>query len=440
MSFNADSFLAKVDGIIRQSETLQVSGKVIQVVGLIIESEGPLAAIGEVCRVMDRDGRELCRSEVVGFRNDRILSMILGELREISPGTKIVATGKSLEVGVGNDLLGRILDGLGRPIDGKGPVRFSERRSIYSEPPNPFQRRRISEQVATGIRAIDSFLAIGKGQRIGIFSGSGVGKSTTLGMMARNSAADVNVIGLVGERGRELRDFVEKELGEEGLSRSVIVVATSDQPALARIKAAFIATTIAEYFRDQHLDVLLMLDSVTRFAMAQREVGLAIGEPPTTKGYTPSVFAMLPKLMERAGTSERGTITGFYTVLVEGDDMNEPIADATRGILDGHVVLSRKLAAKAHYPAIDILESVSRVMPDIVSGEHYTAIRELQDIMATYYDAEDLISVGAYQKNSNPRIDRAIAMIDRITAFLKQGIDETALLQDTLARLGQLLR
>ncbi len=435
---NSESFFNKYDGLIKSADTTRVSGHVIQVVGLVIESEGPIAFIGEVCKLLARDGREICRSEVVGFRGNRILSMILGEMKNIAPGTVIVGTGHSLKVGVGDEILGRILDGLGQPIDGKGDLPVSEYRSIDAQPPNPFLRQRIAEPISTGIRAIDGLLTVGKGQRVGIFSGSGVGKSTTLGMMARNSSADVNVIGLVGERGRELREFIEKDLGSEGLARSVIVVATSDQPALARIKAALLATSIAEYFRDKRLDVFLMIDSITRFAMSQREVGLAVGEPPTTKGYTPSVFSLLPRLMERAGTSENGTITGFYTVLVEGDDMNEPIADAARGILDGHIVLTRNLASKGHYPAIDILQSVSRVMHDITSPEHSRAAADIQEMLATYRDAEDLISVGAYQKKSNPKIDRAIALIDKINEFLTQDVYESAQLQNTLKQLYEL--
>ncbi len=427
--------LSKFDAVFSGGNRLRVSGRVIQVVGLVIESEGPMAAIGEVCRLIDRKGREICRAEVVGFREERILSMVLGEMHDIAPGTEIVSTGRRLEVGLGDAILGRILDGLGNPIDGLGELTVSERRSIYAAPPNPFLRERISQPIATGIRAIDAMLSVGKGQRVGIFSGSGVGKSTTMGMMARNSSADVNVICLVGERGRELRDFIEKDLGPEGIARSVIVVATSDQPALARIKAALLATTIAEYFRDKRLDVMLMVDSVTRFAMAQREVGLAVGEPPTTKGYTPSVFALLPKLMERAGTSERGTITGFYTVLVEGDDMNEPIADAARGILDGHIILSRSLASKGHYPAVDVLNSVSRVMPDIVPRDHMQVAGRIQEMMATYSENEDLISVGAYKTGGNAKIDRAIEMRDAINDFLTQDVQESASLRDTVGRL-----
>lgn len=424
-TFSPDKILSKYSSVLQRTDPLRVSGRVTQVVGLVIESEGPQAPIGEVCTLIDRNGKELCRSEIVGFKGNKILSMVLGELRDIAPGTQIFATGSTLSIGLSNGLLGRVLDGLGSPLDGKGEVPAEERRSIYAQPPNPLLRKRIREVLPTGIRAIDGLLTIGKGQRVGIFAGSGVGKSTTMGMIVRNTAVDVNVIALVGERGWELREFIEKDLGEEGLARSVVVVATSDQPALVRIKAGLVATTIAEYFRDQGLDVMLMLDSVTRLAMAQREVGLAVGEPPTTKGYTPSVFALMPKLMERAGTSDVGTITGLYTVLVEGDDMNEPVADTARGILDGHIVLARRLAARGHYPAIDTLESISRLMNDITSPDHKKSALDILEVLAIYREAEDLISVGAYQKKSNPKIDRAIALVDRINGFLRQRVDES---------------
>jgi flagellum-specific ATP synthase len=340
---------------------------------------------------------------------------------------------------VGGELLGRVIDGLGRPLDGRGPIVTGEVRSIYNAPPNPLERRRITEPIVTGIRSIDTLLTCGKGQRVGIFAGSGVGKSVTLGMIARNTSADVNVIALVGERGREVAEFVDRELGQEGLRRSVVVVATSDQASLIRLKAAFMATTIAEYFRDRGLDVMLLMDSVTRLAMAQREVGLAIGEPPTTKGYTPSVFAMLPKLLERAGNARKGSITGLYTVLVEGDDMTEPVADAVRSILDGHIVLSRRLASAGHYPAVDVLESVSRVMPVITTPEHQKAVHRLVDMMATYREAEDLVNIGAYVKGSNPRIDEALKNWDRIREFLRQGSDEKEDFDRSIAQLIQMM-
>jgi flagellum-specific ATP synthase len=415
-----DTYLARL----RHVDLLKVNGRVTQIIGLVIESIGPNSSLGEVCVIKSRAGEDVCLSEVVGFRDSHVLSMVLGDATKVSPGSEIVATGRSLSVGLGDALLGRVIDGLGKPLDGKGPIESEEVRSIYSAPPNPLERRRITQPIVTGIRSIDTLLTCGKGQRVGIFAGSGVGKSVMLGMIARNTSADVNVIALVGERGREVGEFIDRELGPEGLRRSVVVVATSDQAALIRLKAAFMATTIAEYFRDRGLDVMLLMDSVTRLAMSQREVGLAIGEPPTTKGYTPSVFAMLPKLLERAGNAKKGSITGLYTVLVEGDDMNEPVADAVRSILDGHIVLSRRLAAGGHYPAVDPLESVSRVMAAITTNEHRAAVHWLLDMMATYREAEDLINIGAYVKGSNPRIDQALKRIDAIRAFLRQASDE----------------
>jgi flagellum-specific ATP synthase len=425
---------------IRRTRPLRLKGWVRNVVGIVLESQGPRVPVGELCSLRDSDGNELCRTEVVGFRGELMLSMLLGEATAVAPGMELVALGKSLTVRVGNALLGRVLDGLGQPLDGKPLPPGLEERSIYGSPPNPLQRQRVRHPIGTGIRAIDAFLTLGKGQRMGIFAGSGVGKSVLLGMIARNTSADVNVIALIGERGREVRDFLEKDLQQEGLRRSVLVVATSDTPALVRVKAALVATTIAEYFREQGFDVLLMMDSVTRLAMAQREVGLAIGEPPTTKGYTPSVFALLHRVMERSGTDEHGTITGLYAVLVEGEDMNEPIADAVRGILDGHIVLSRRLAAQAHYPAIDILESVSRVMPDIVSPEHLRAARTLQALLATYRESEELITVGAYQRGTNPRLERAIAAVERLIPFLRQDMHESSLFEDTVLQLLELAR
>ncbi len=425
---------------LRNLDLIKVNGRVTQVIGLVIESIGPNSSLGEVCIVKSKGGEDVCLSEVVGFKNNRVLSMVLGEANRVSPGSEIVATGKTLSVGVGNMLLGRVIDGLGQPIDGKGPLQTTESRSIYNAPPSPLDRRRITEPIVTGIRSIDALLSCGKGQRIGIFAGSGVGKSVTLGMIARDTSADVNVIALVGERGREVGEFLDRELGVEGLKRSVVVVATSDQAALIRIKAAFMATSIAEYFRDQGKDVMLLMDSVTRLAMSQREVGLAIGEPPTTKGYTPSVFAILPKLLERAGNAKKGSITGLYTVLVEGDDMNEPVADAVRSILDGHIVLSRRLASAGHYPAIDVLESVSRVMPAITTVEHRKAAQRLLDMMATYREAEDLINIGAYVKGSNPRIDIAVTKIEAIRTFLRQAPDEKEDMKESIQRLINLMK
>ncbi len=435
----AETYYQKYEKIIDASESIKLNGKVTDVIGLIIISSGPNVSLGEICRIVDNLGREVCKAEVVGFKEGKVLSIALGEVEKISPNCEIIASGKNFRVGVGENLLGRVIDGLGNPIDDKGEIHYSEYRSIYREPPNPLSRKRITRALQTGIRSIDALLTCGKGQRIGIFAGSGVGKSVMLGMIARNTNADVNVIALIGERGREVREFIEKELGEEGLKRSVVIVATSDKPPLIRMKGALIATTIAEYFRDTGLDVVFMMDSVTRFATAQREIGLTIGEPPTTRGYTPSVFATLPKLLERTGTAEKGTITGLYTVLVDGDDMNEPIADAVRSILDGHIVLSRNLANKGQFPAVDPLQSVSRVMPDIVTSEHLARASVLKDILSTYKEAEDLINIGAYVRGSNPAIDHALSKIQSLRAFLKQDMQEKAIYQNTIARLMELI-
>ncbi|TDX51932.1 flagellar protein export ATPase FliI [Orenia marismortui] len=411
---------------------IKAFGKVKRVVGLTIESEGPNVHLGEKCLIKPKLSSEIIQAEVVGFRDNSVLLMPLGEMDGIGPGCKVFSTGEPLKVKVGPELLGHVLDGLGNPMSDFSVEGKLEEYSVYNSPPNPLTRKRITEPLSLGIRSLDGLLTCGKGQRMGIFAGSGVGKSTTLGMIARNTNADVNVIALIGERGRELRDFIEKDLGEEGLKRSVVVVATSDQPALIRLKGALVATTIAEYFRDQGKDVMFMMDSVTRFAMAQREVGLAVGEPPATRGYTPSVFALLPKLMERAGTNEKGTMTGLYTVLVEGDDMNEPIADTVRGILDGHIVLSRDLAAKNHYPAVDILESTSRVMNEIVSEEHKEAASQLRSVLATYEEAKDLVTIGAYEPGSDPKLDYALDKLDAVNNFLKQGINENSSYSDTV--------
>jgi flagellum-specific ATP synthase len=420
----------------KTTDSIRLGGRVSQVVGLVIEATGPSVSIGECCRI---EGARPVLAEVVGFRENRVLMMPLGNMDGIAPGSRVVATDEPLTVRVGNNLLGRVLNAMGEPIDDKGPLWTEQRRPITGPPPNPMTRKRIKEPMATGIRAIDSLITCGKGQRAGIFAGSGVGKSVLLGMLARQAKADVNVIALVGERGREVRDFLERDLGEEGLARSIVVVATSDQPALVRIKAAQVATTIAEYFRDQGKDVLLMMDSVTRVAMAQREVGLAIGEPPTTRGYTPSTFALLPRLLERAGMGVEGSITGLYTVLVEGDDMDDPIADAVRSILDGHIVLSRRLQAQGHYPAIDPLESVSRVMTEVATPEHLASASRLKDLMATHREAADLINIGAYQRGNNPKIDLAIDRIDAVNAFLRQGIEERAPYNVTVSKMVGLL-
>ncbi len=437
--FLTEGYISKYKKIINDADLLKVNGKVSDVVGLVIISVGPNVSLGEICSVKDIDGNEVCKSEVVGFKTGRVLSIALGEVHNISPACEIVASGKSFSIPVGKELLGRVIDGLGNPIDGKGELNCSQTMKVHREPPNPLTRSRINSPLQTGIRAIDGLLTVGRGQRLGIFAGSGVGKSVTLGMIARNTNADVNVITLIGERGREVREFIEKDLGEEGLKRSVVVVATSDKSALIRIKGAYIGTTIAEYFRDQGMDVVLMMDSVTRFAMAQREIGLTIGEPPTTKGYTPSVFAILPKLLERAGTTDIGSITGFYTVLVDGDDMNEPIADAVRSILDGHIVLSRKLANKGQYPAIDPLQSISRVMPDIVSFEHRQKAMVFNEILSTYKEAEDLINIGAYVKGSNPQIDHAFSKIGQLRSFLKQDMFDKTVYEDTISHLNKII-
>jgi flagellum-specific ATP synthase len=410
--------------VIQTTDPILLCGKIVQAVGIILESNGPDISLGERCRILDDREETVIDSEVVGFRGSRVLLMPLGSVDGVGPGDMVIPSKTPLSVGVSEAALGRILDGLGRPMDGKGPIHVRREMPLVNAPPDPLKRRRITESIGTGIRAIDTLLTCGKGQRVGIFSGSGIGKSTLLGMIARDTEADVNVISLVGERGKEVRDFIERDLGEEGLRRSVVVVSTADQSPLTRVKAAFVATAVAEYFRDEGYDVMLMMDSVTRVAMAQREVGLAAGEPPTTKGYTPSVFAVLPRLLERAGTSDRGSITGLYTVLVEGNDLDEPIADASRSILDGHVVLSRRLASQNHYPAIDVLESVSRVMIDVVSPEHLALANRIKELVAVYREAEDLINIGAYVRGSNRRIDTALEMIDRINTFLRQGIDE----------------
>lgn len=410
---------------VEHCRTMRSIGQVVGMSGLIIEGSGPPSSVGDVCQIINEKTSTGIIAEVVGFRSQRILLMPLGDRLGIAPGSQIISRGQQATTGVGPRLLGRVIDGLGHPIDSRGPLEYHEEIPLYREPLNPFARARIREPLDLGIRSINALLTCGKGQRLGIMAGSGVGKSVLLGMMARYTLADVNVIALIGERGREVREFIERDLGPEGLARSVVVVATSDQPPLVRMRGAFLATAIAEFFREKNRDVLLMMDSLTRFAMAQREVGLAVGEPPTTKGYTPSVFALLPKLLERAGRSQSdGSITGLYTVLVEGDDVTEPIADAARSILDGHIVLSRQLADRNIYPAIDVLASKSRVMIDVVSREQMQAAGKFLSLLATYREAEDLINIGAYAQGSNPRIDRAIMLHDRMSAFLRQQIDE----------------
>ena len=416
----------------------ELRGAVLDVTGLVIEANGPFVPLGS--HVLIRSGVDQIQAQVVGFRRDRVLIMPFADPQGISPGSIVTASGVHSDVLVSEALLGRVVDGLGRPIDGMPLPVTGELVPLFRNPPNPVTRSRITDCFDLGVRALNSMLTVGCGQRIGIMAGSGVGKSTLLGMVARHSTSDVNVIGLVGERGREVREFIERDLGPEGLARSVVVVATGNDPALLRLRAASLATAIAEYFRDQGKRVVLMVDSVTRLAMAQREIGLAIGEPPSTRGYTPSVFAMLPRLLERAGTSDgTGSITGLYTVLVEGDDMNEPIADATRGILDGHFVLSRRLGSKGHYPAIEILESVSRVMTDIVPKEVIDHAHMARDLLATYREAEDLINVGAYRAGQNPRVDRAIELIEPLTQFLRQPASEKSTLEESWARLRDIL-
>jgi flagellum-specific ATP synthase len=423
----------------RAADPVRVNGRVIQAVGLVIEGYARVAGLGEICRITGSAGRPDVPAEAVGFREGRVLLMPLADIQSVGPESQIIPTGRPLEVAVGRGLLGRVLDGLGRPQDGLGPLRWEARVPVHQTPPDALRRQRIKQVLSTGVRAIDGLLTCGKGQRVGIFAGSGVGKSVLMGMMARYTKADVNVIALVGERGREVRDFIERDL-RGGLARSVVIAATSDQPALVRRQAAWVACAVAEYFRDLGFDVLFMMDSVTRFAQAQREIGLAVGEPPTTRGYTPSVFALLPRLLERAGTTpRRGSITGVYTVLVEADDMNEPIADAVRAILDGHVVLSRDLAAQNHYPSIDVLQSVSRLQIDLVDQAHLAAAGRLRETLAVYRDARDLVNIGAYAKGSNPKIDFALEHLDRINAFLRQDMGEPSAFEEAARRLGELL-
>jgi len=429
-----EAYLDKVD----TTPSYRRLGKVEKVVGLVVESAGPQVSIGDMCHIVMR-GRKGLQAEVVGFRGNKVLLMPLDVTAGIERGSYVDLLDEAHAVRVGRDLLGRVLDGTGRPMDGKGPLGCLESRSVHNMPPNALTRERVTAPMTTGIRVLDGLLTCGLGQRLGIFAGSGVGKSVLLGMLARNSSADINVIALIGERGREVRDFLERDLGEEGLKRSVVVTVTSEQAALIRIKGAMVATAIAEYFADLGLNVLLMMDSLTRVAMAQREVGLAVGEPPTTKGYTPSVFAMLPRLLERAGNFANGSITGMYTVLVEGDDMNDPVADTVRSILDGHIVLSRKLASAGHYPSVDVLQSISRVMVDVCRNEHIANANAIKELLAVYHDAEDLINIGAYAPGSNPGIDRAIAMIGDITAFQRQDVSEKVTLLQAHNRVNQLV-
>ncbi len=423
---------------LREGDLVRRQGKVAQVVGLAAEVTGITASVGDLCEI--RSARQRLFAEVVGFRDTRLLLMPLGDVTGVEAGAAVVPTGRPQSVGVGPALLGRILDAFGHPIDGGPPLEGLPRHTVHQLPPPVVSRQLIGEPLETGVRAIDALLPIGRGQRIGIFAGSGVGKSVLLGMLASHAKADVNVIGLIGERGREVREFIERDLGAEGLARSVVVVATSNESAVLRRQAAFVMTTVAEFFRDQGRTVLLMMDSVTRFAMAQREIGLAVGEPPATRGYPPSVFSLLPRLLERAGTTpHRGSITGLYTVLVEGDDLNDPVADTTRAILDGHVVLARELAAANHFPAIDVLNSVSRLAAELSTGDQWRAATSVRDCLATYRDARDLVAIGAYVRGSDPRVDRALAALGPITAFLRQERDERSTLGETARRLCALV-
>lgn len=410
--------------ILEDADLAVCSGSVERVIGLAVESVGPPVKIGEVCNIYPSAGKNPVKAEVVGFHGKHMILMPYDTLSGIGPGSRVESTGMPFSIPVGMGLKGRILDGLGSPIDDKGPIEAETYYNISGKSSNPLFRPRIKERINLGVKAIDGLLSCGRGQRVGIFAGSGVGKSTLLGMIARNASADVNVIGLVGERGREVRDFIEKDLKEEGMKKSVLVVATSDRPAMARLKCAMVATTIAEYFRDKGLSVMLMMDSLTRFAMAQREIGLATGEAPVSRGYTPSIFAIMPQLLERSGNFETGSITGIYTVLVEGDDMNEPIADTVRGILDGHIVLTRALAMKNHYPAIDVLKSISRIMPEVVPREHLDLAGRMRNLMATYENYSDLITIGAYKQGSNPEVDMAIQYHEPIENFLKQWVND----------------
>ncbi|ADU30757.1 flagellar protein export ATPase FliI [Evansella cellulosilytica] len=412
-------------------------GKVSQVVGLMIESKGPRVSVGDICYILVGKTKPFRKImvEVVGFRDENVLLMPFDATTEIAPGSLVEATNKPLQIKIGTSLVGQVVDGLGRPLDHTELKNGLTNFPTDNTPPNPLKRPRITEALSLGIRAIDGLFTVGKGQRIGIFAGSGVGKSTLMAMIAKNSEADINVIALIGERGREVRDFVERDLNEDGLKNTIVVVATSDQPALMRIKGAMTATAIAEFFRNQGLNVNLMMDSVTRVAMAQREIGLAVGEPPTTKGYTPSVFATLPKLLERSGTNEYGTITAFYTVLVDGDDLNEPIADTVRGILDGHLVLDRKLANKGQFPAINVLTSISRLMNDLVTPEHKLAADKVRNYLSQYYDSEDLISIGAYKRGTNKDLDEAIKLYPQVINYIKQDLHEQITIDDAVRHL-----
>ena len=425
--FDPDRYIAAVE----EADPMKVLGRIDEITGIIIKASGIKASIGEACRIFSGE-RSAVDAEVVGFRDGKVLIMAVGELSGIRPGSRVLPMGRKVSVKTGPGLVGRIIDDTGSPIDGKGPVGGID-YPLFSSSPHPLSRRRITEPIDLGIRAINGLLTCGKGQRVGIMAGSGVGKSVLLGMIARYTSAEVNVIALIGERGREVREFIERDLGEEGLRKSVVVVSTSEQPPLAKVRGAFTATAVAEYFRDQGRDVLMMMDSLTRVAMAQREIGLAVGEPPASKGYTPSVFTLLPKLLERVGTSEgEGSITGIYTVLVEGDDMNDPVADTARSVLDGHIVLSRDLAAESHYPAIDVMRSVSRVMSDIIDDRHKALAERFIETLATYRKSEDMITLGVYKQGSSPKIDYAVGMVEKLRGYLRQGMRDRRDLADSL--------
>lgn len=431
-----DIDLSKYKILLNQSYEKKL-GKVAKVVGLTVESIGPAAKLNDLCHIITQDKDQVINAEVVGFRDDRVLLMPYDQTVGVGLGSRVENTGAPLKVMVGDELLGKVLDGLGNPIDGS-EIHCSCGYSVQAQPPDPLTRELIDTVLPLGVKAVDGLITVGKGQRIGIFAGSGVGKSTLMGMFARNTKADINVIALIGERGREVREFIERDLGPEGMKRSVVVVATSDKPALIRKKAAMTATAVAEYFRDQGRDVLLMMDSLTRFSMAQRELGLASGEPPVSRGYPPSVYGEMPQLLERAGRSDKGSITGLYTVLVDGDDFNEPIADTARSILDGHIVLDRKIAQKNHYPAIDVLQSISRVMSSIVDPQHKKAAGQLKNVLATYAEAEDLVNIGAYKAGSNPSIDYALSKIDAVDEFLQQDVYEKLSFEESIQRLEEL--
>ena len=432
------SLIGKYLETAEQTDPIKHVGRIVKVQGLLIESKGPHAIIGELCRIEVPKGRGIIHAEVVGLRDEIVQLMTFEETDGIEIGNRVVATGGRLEIAVSDELLGRVLDCMGRAADGQGDIAPRCRYPAVNVPPDPLKRRRVTRRIVTGVRAIDGLLAAGRGQRLGIFAGSGVGKSTLLGMIARNTGADVNVVALIGERGREVNDFIANDLGPEGLARSVLIVTPMNSPPLARLRGAYTATAVAEYFRDQGLDVMLLFDSVTRFARAQREIGLAAGEPPATRGYTPSVFDSMPKLLERCGTSDKGTITGFYTILVDGDDMDEPVSDTVRGILDGHIVLSRRLAASYHYPAIDVLESISRLAPAVSGPAARKAAGCIKRLLSVYTEAEDLINVGAYHSGTNPAIDEAIAKKEAIDTFLIQAVDEKSSIAETLQVMSEI--